>query len=87
MSDPYQVKTPVKHPRRRKWGRVGAMTLAGLLIFALGVNVGNGRIQGWLHLPGANKQVTTGLPATLDYRSVNDLYQALKQNYDGQSLQ
>jgi len=53
-----------------------------LAIFIVGVNVGNGRIDLNLHRPF--KPVTAGLPSKLDYSSVNQVYQSLKQNYDGQ---
>ena len=49
-----------------------------VLIFWLGMLTGQGRI----HLPGQNSGVT-GLPSTLNYSSVNQLYQVLRQNYDG----
>jgi carboxyl-terminal processing protease len=54
--------------------------LAGLLIFALGVNVGNGRLQ-------FNKTQTVAsnnqLPADLDYESVEAIYDKLRDSYDG----
>lgn len=52
--------------------------LGAMLIFVIGINVGNGRIQF-----GA-KSVTKDLPADLDYTSVEQLYDALKRTYDGQ---
>ncbi len=49
-----------------------------LIIFMVGVNVGNGRID--FHQGNdTNKQ----LPSSLDYDSVNTVYQSLKENYDG----
>ena len=56
----------------------------GLLIavFLLGFNVGTGRIS--IRLPWVNKPVAKGLPSQLDETSVNQVYQALKENYDGQ---
>ena len=54
---------------------VGAVV--AVLIFVLGVGVGQGRI----HF-GSNAG-STGLPAHLDYASVNQVYDALRQNYDG----
>jgi len=50
------------------------------VIFAVGVGVGDGRIN---PLYFRNKPVATDLPATLDYTSVNQVYQSLKDNYDG----
>jgi len=51
--------------------------VAALLIFGLGLNIGNGRITLGPH--GSQ----TGLPAQLDYSSVTALYQELKDNYNG----
>src|SRR6185436_17096745 len=49
-----------------------------LAIFLVGVNVGNGTID--FHKSNdTNKQ----LPNNLDYDSVNQVYQSLKENYDG----
>src|SRR6185312_16341664 len=59
-------------------GLVKGVTLgvAAVLIFGLGVNIGNGRISF-----GPNNQ-QTGLRAQLDYTRVNDVYNALKANND-----
>ncbi len=49
-----------------------------LAIFMIGVNVGNGKID--FHKGNnSNKQ----LPASLNYDSVDQVYQSLKENYDG----
>lgn len=58
------------------------LILAAVIIFVLGINVGNGRLAIDLH--HGNKPVATGLPAKLDYSSINQVYQSLKDNYDGQ---
>lgn len=55
----------------------GAVLL--LVVFAAGIGVGNGRIT----VPGGHSAVNSQLPATLDYSSVNKVYQSLKANYDG----
>src|SRR5438046_1490181 len=49
-----------------------------LVIFLIGVNVGNGRVD--LHKPHSENGQ---LPAKLDYQTVNDVYKSLKDNYDG----
>lgn len=49
-----------------------------LAIFMIGVNVGNGRIN-----PHRPKSVAGNLPSKLDYTAVNQIYQSLKDNYDG----
>lgn len=58
-------------------GRLIAGFLALLVVFALGIEVGNGRID------LSARTATGNLPATLDYATVNEVYQALKTNYDG----
>lgn len=49
-------------------------------IFMVGVGVGDGRITPFY---ASNKPVASDLPATLDYSSVSQVYQSLKDNYDG----
>lgn len=63
--------------RQLIYGLVGILLLAGFFVF--GLNVGDGQID--LHL---HKAVSNGLPNKLDYTTVNQVYQSLKQNYDGQ---
>ncbi|MEK7600256.1 MAG: S41 family peptidase [Patescibacteria group bacterium] len=53
-----------------------------LAIFMIGVNVGNGRLE-W----SRNKPVSGDLPAQLNFGGVDDVYQALKANYDGKLTQ
>jgi carboxyl-terminal processing protease len=49
-------------------------------VFLLGIFIGSGRI----HLGGAGQfKGQTGLPSNLDYASVNQVYQVLRQNYNG----
>jgi len=63
---------------RNAW--IGVGTAAMLIVFVLGVNVGNGSIpMAWARGSSQNGS----LPATLDYTSVNQAYQAIKDNYDG----
>lgn len=73
-----EAKVLATRPKRR-WLRGVGMGLAAAAIFAGGVLVGQGDIK--FHRQYA---AVTGLPATLDYSSVNQVYQALKDNYDGQ---
>jgi carboxyl-terminal processing protease len=51
-----------------------------LAVFLVGVNIGNGRINVNVH---NNHSENTQLPGKLDYNSVNQVYQSLKNNYDG----
>jgi len=65
-----------------KWQNMAAGTVAGLLIFVLGLNVGNGRIS----ISRNSLNPTNGndsLPADLDYNEVEQVYDALKNTYDG----
>lgn len=68
-------------PRRRgKWlKRVTTLAIVAA-IFMVGVGVGDGRISPYIN---RTKPVASDLPATLDYSSVNQVYQSLKDNYDG----
>jgi len=52
------------------------------LIFWLGVAVGQGKISLSSHQLH-RKPVATGLPAQLDYSTVNQVYKSLQENYDG----
>ncbi len=64
------------------WHKVGRNTvnvIVLLAIFILGVNIGNGRLE-----HNRSKAISNNLPSKLDYRSVNQVYKSLKDNYDGQ---
>lgn len=68
-------------PRGSKWRRARHGLLVILLagaVFALGYGAGQGRIR-----LGGNAPVNPGLPASLDYSSVNRVYKSLKDNYAG----
>jgi carboxyl-terminal processing protease len=55
-----------------------------IVIFGLGIFIGDGRIN----LSGSSQQSLNGnLPRQLDYSSVNKVYQALIDNYDGNLTQ
>lgn len=65
--------------KRRRWPGRAAQLVAVVLIFMLGINIGNGNIA--LHHPHSfNGQ----LPKQLDYASVNQVYRSLVDNYNGQ---
>ena len=63
---------------RNAW--IGVSAAGMLIVFVLGVNVGNGSIP--MTLSRGSSQ-NGSLPATLDYSSVNQVYQVIKDNYDG----
>ncbi len=52
-------------------------------IFFIGLNVGSGH----LNLRDHKAAVSSNLPAKLDYSSVDQVYQSLKENYDGKLTQ
>ncbi len=67
--------------RERTWkwaARIAVGFVAFIVVFALGIEVGSGRINLSVH-----RASTGSLPNTLDYTSVNQVYQMLKTNYDG----
>jgi carboxyl-terminal processing protease len=73
---------------RLRWTRTTGIlfTLLGIFVlvavFLAGVGVGDGSLPA-IRLPWTTKPVASGLPTKLDYSSVNQVYQALKTNYDG----
>jgi carboxyl-terminal processing protease len=65
------------------WIRRANLLLVLVVVFLVGVGIGNGRLS--VNLPW-DKNLTSfnnNLPATLNYTTVNQVYQALKKNYDG----
>ncbi len=56
-----------------------SLVLAGVLIFAFGMNVGSGRIT--FTGQTANQK---SLPASLDFTAVQEVYKQLKANFDGE---
>ncbi len=76
----YCRKMKAKFKRLPKKCRISFCVISGLVVvwavFLLGVNYGNGNIS-W------SNGMSNGLPAQLNYSSVNQLYQVLKANYDG----
>ncbi len=63
------------------WARLGSAALAVLIIFSLGLEVGSGRIHVGLGASFASQN--SGLPAQLDYTSVNEVYNTLRSEYNG----
>ncbi len=59
--------------------RTAGIALGIGVVFSLGVLIGRGQLQ-LVHAPYASR---TGLPAAIDYSSLNQLYDALRQNYNG----
>lgn len=57
--------------------RIGLFLVIAVAIFSFGLGVGNGTIR------FTQFSSMTGLPSNLNYSSVNQLYHALRSNYDG----
>lgn len=80
----HQTAHEKKQPRNNK-PIVRGFLLAGafILVFSLGIGVGQGRV-----IFGRdsifNQNVTKGLPANLNYESIEEVYDTLRGNYDGQ---
>lgn len=51
-----------------------------LVVFVLGILVGDGRLR---VMPKSQFKPVTGLPNTLDFASINQVYDSLRQNYNG----
>lgn len=78
-------KLPQKQQKRRFGAglKILCVLIAGLLLFNLGLGIGNGHIRVGRSL-FYKKSVNKNLPENLDYTSVESLYDNLKTNYDGQ---
>jgi carboxyl-terminal processing protease len=68
----------VKPPKKGKIPRFLAAILAGVFIFGLGLNIGNGQIT-----IQHKKAVSGNLPDNLDYETVEAIYDKLRTEYDG----
>lgn len=71
----------LRRSRQGFFRRPLVLIIAFVVVFGLGEAVGNGTLsfRGGL----GNNQAVSGLPEHLDYSSVNTVYTALRQNYDG----
>lgn len=72
------VSPPPPYSRWRDSAQLVILIALAFGIFALGLGIGDGRISIRGHAA-----VSGNLPNNLDYASVNQVYQALKNNYDG----
>lgn len=74
----------MEHKETRKgklWARPWMIIIFVALAFGFGDIVGSGRIQ--LVQRGSDYKAVSGLPSTLDYSSVSEVYNDLRNNYDG----
>lgn len=72
------VATSLKVSKKRRWFKRLGKLLVLLIVFGLGLSVGNGTIS--LH---RQHGVAGNLPSKPDYTTVNQVYKSLIQNYDG----
>ena len=81
MEQTQKVSTPNKRRGSKflRWTR--NVAIIGVVFF-FGYGMGDGRFD--VTLPGKNQPVAKNLPSQLDYTEVNQIYQSLKDNYDGQ---
>ena len=70
--------------RSRSTLRNAGIVVGVLIVFGLGVLTGDGRLR---VMPRSDFSDQTGLPKNLDYASVNQIYDSLRQNYDGKLTQ
>ena len=63
--------------QKSHWDWIGAGIVAALVIFSLGISVGDGRIS------FGSSRLNSNLPNSLNFSSVNQVYTALKDNYNG----
>lgn len=73
---PKQTLSPIK--------KFIAVSFAGFLLFSLGWSAGSGRLQWSLPLGDHLQSQNTTLPSRLNYSSVQEVYDALRQNFDGE---
>jgi carboxyl-terminal processing protease len=69
-----------KQGKSRIWLRRAVSLIIVLVVFSLGMAVGDGRISFGRGRPA---NVANSLPTTLDYSSVNKVYRSLRDNFDG----
>ena len=79
-----QVQRLWRGVQSKRTMQTAGLVLGAVVVFGLGVLTGNGHLRLVPHSPYVDQ---TGLPATLDYSSLNQIYDALRTNYDGKLSQ
>jgi carboxyl-terminal processing protease len=72
-------KEPDVRVKKRSWAKFIIVVLAAGVVFGAGWEVGSGNLS-WRSY---NEQTNKNLPADLNYSSVEQVYDLLKQNFDG----
>jgi carboxyl-terminal processing protease len=82
-----KLKAVQKYARTRSWLKSvvqgGVLAAALVVMFVIGVNVGSGRISVARIQTRNEPSQNASLPSSLDYRSVDALYDIIKERYDG----
>ncbi len=78
-----KIKLP-QNAKVRRGLQIGGVVVGIFAIFCVGAAYGSGNLR---LLPRAQYADETGLSNTLDYSSLNQLYDVLRQNYDGKLTQ
>ena len=79
-----QLKNLWRGVQSKRALQAAGVVLGAVVVFGLGVLTGNGHLR---LAPHSQYGDQTGLPATLDYSSLNQIYDALRTNYDGKLTQ
>lgn len=75
-------KSTVTRRSKRNIKHTALLSFVGVLIFGLGWGLGSGSID--LRTKSSETTQTSALPANLDYREVEEIYDTLKTMYDGE---
>lgn len=82
-ANPNPIDTEQKPKNKISFKQLMSAGLVALFIFTLGVGVGSGRLNVGPDA-GLRRNVSSNLPADLDYSSVEQVYDSLRTNYDGE---
>ncbi|MBP9852580.1 S41 family peptidase [Candidatus Saccharibacteria bacterium] len=79
--EPVPTQTNIVHVKKESSRGFFIPIVVGVAAFMLGLAMGQGKLQ----LTGQNfgRTTNTNLPGGINYSSVNELYNALRENYDG----
>jgi carboxyl-terminal processing protease len=80
-----RLRRAVLTPRRRRYLYLRNIVIVGV-VFLVGLGIGDGRIS-FSNNSNQLSVVATGLPNSLNYSSVNQVYRDLVDNYDGKLTQ
>jgi carboxyl-terminal processing protease len=76
-----KLQKHIKSIKFNKWALIGGAIFVVVTVFIFGLEVGSGSLQ--LNFLSSVKSDNQSLPNQLNYSTVNQVYNALKQNYNG----